>query len=96
MQPNANGLIMVNLYGDNGTSGGAVVDRDGKLIGLLSKSSTGKQVAYIEPVGPICRVLTMHNYFSRNSYHFKQKCNYCSSPLLSGNQVSLPCLEPLT
>lgn len=78
MQPNANGLIMVNLYGDNGTSGGAVVDRDGKLIGLLSKSSTGKQVAYIEPVGPICRVLAIHRYLG-HSYHHKQRCSYCSS-----------------
>jgi hypothetical protein len=78
MQTNANGLLMVNLYGDNGTSGGAIVDREGKLIGLLSKSTTGRQVAYIEPIAPICRVLAKHLFVGRNSLHFREKCLYCS------------------
>lgn len=77
MQSNFYGLIMVNLYGDSGTSGGAIVDRDGKLVGLLSKSSVGKQVAYIEPVGPVHRVLLKHQFLGRSGLHIKEKCSYC-------------------
>lgn len=79
IQNNAAGLIMINLYGDSGTSGGAVVDREGKLVGLLSKSATGKQVAYVEPVYPIYRVLQKHQFNSRTGSHIKEKCLYCSS-----------------
>ena len=78
MQSNYSGLIMVNLYGDSGTSGGAVVDREGKLVGILSKSSTGKQVAFIEPVRSMSRVITKHQ-FTRSGIHIKEKCTYCSS-----------------
>jgi hypothetical protein len=80
VQANANGLVMVNLYGDSGTSGGAIIDRDGKLIGILSMSITGKHVAYIEPVGPITRVLAKHHFIGKQKQlHFKEKCDYCCS-----------------
>lgn len=50
-------MLLVNIYGDNGSSGGAVVDREGRLVGILSMSTLGKQVAYIEPVVPIIRAV---------------------------------------
>jgi hypothetical protein len=98
MQTNANGLLMVNLYGDNGTSGGAIVDRECKLIGLLSKSTTGRQVAYIEPIAPICRVLVKHLFVGRAhnnsntpSLHFRERCLYCSPP---PHSVPTPSVAP--
>lgn len=90
MQTNANGLIMANLYGDSGTSGGAIIDRDGKLIGILSMSVTDKRVAYIEPVGPICRVLAKHRFIGRQKLHFQEKCEYCTAPKIAENRLSFP------
>jgi CBS-domain-containing membrane protein len=57
IQMSSEGMLLVNIYGDNGCSGGAVVDREGHLVGILSMSTLGKQVAYIEPVVPIIRAL---------------------------------------
>lgn len=37
-QNDPNGDILINLLSDDGSSGGPVVDRDGHLIGLLSRS----------------------------------------------------------
>ena len=57
IQKSAEGMLLVNIYGDSGSSGGALVDREGKLVGVLSMSTLGKQVAYVEPVVPIMRVV---------------------------------------
>ena len=37
-QNGANGDILISLLSDEGASGGPVVDREGELIGLLSRS----------------------------------------------------------
>ncbi len=77
---------MVNFFCDYGTSGGAVVDREGKVVGLMSKSSTGKQVAYIEPVGPLVRAIALHSFMGRNRVHFVGGCEYCRCLVTNGRK----------
>ena len=54
-----NRQLLVNFYSDYGSSGGAVIDRDGCLVGILSSSPRlgAKQSAYIEPLYPLLNLL---------------------------------------
>ena len=50
--------LLVNFYGDFGSSGGAVCDRYGLLVGILSASRISmRQSAFIEPLYPLYHLL---------------------------------------
>lgn len=56
----SDGMLIVNIYGDNGSSGGALVDREGRLVGTLSMSIiNGRQIAFIEPIAPVIRAMNI-------------------------------------
>lgn len=71
-----NGLLLVNVYNDNGASGGPVLDRLGRLAGVMScvnPDETGK--AYIEPIGNFTSLLQSHYFF--NNRHDPLTCSFC-------------------
>ena len=47
---NPQGDILINVLSDDGSSGGPVVDRDGELIGLLSRSHQYIRYSCVQPV----------------------------------------------
>jgi hypothetical protein len=50
--------LLINFYSDFGSSGGAVVDCEGNLVGLLSNSILKvKPTAYVEPIYPLLNLL---------------------------------------
>lgn len=50
--------LLTNFYSDFGSSGGAVVDCEGELVGLMSKSILKeKPIAYVEPLYPLLNLL---------------------------------------
>jgi hypothetical protein len=63
------GVILASFYSDKGSSGGAVVDREGQLVGILSMSHTTNQAAYVEPVIDIIKLFES-NYLSREQLMF--------------------------
>lgn len=76
-----NGLLLVNVYNDNGASGGPVLDRLGRLVGVLScvnPNETAK--AYIEPIAKFVELLQRHTFI--DNIHDPQ-CQICEAhPLL--------------
>lgn len=50
--------LLINFYSDFGSSGGAVVDCEGNLVGLISNSILKiKPTAYVEPLYPLLNLL---------------------------------------
>lgn len=70
------GLLLVNVYNENGASGGPVLDRLGRLVGVLSCANPDEAgIAYIEPIQKFVKLLQMHT-FTENR-HDPAKCNFC-------------------
>ena len=77
-----NGLLLVNVYNDNGASGGPVLDRLGRLVGVLSCVNPNESAkAYIEPITKFVELLQKHTFIE--NIHDPQYCNICEAhPLL--------------
>lgn len=57
-----NGMLLVSLTSAKGSSGGAVVDRDGELIGVLSMSHTERAATYVEYVADMMNFVSQHKF----------------------------------
>lgn len=51
------GDILISLLSDDGASGGPVIDREGKLIGLLSRSHTFIKFSCVQPLRNMFEIL---------------------------------------
>lgn len=65
-QNDPQGDILISLLSDSGTSGGPVLDREGCLIGLLSRSHDYVKFSCIQPVRDLFEIL--HVAYSPGTY----------------------------
>jgi hypothetical protein len=81
-----NGLLLVNhVYNEYGASGGPVLDRLGRLVGVLScVHPDEKAKAFIEPAGKFVKLLQKHTF--QHNRHDPQTCNYCQQHPLVKNK----------
>jgi hypothetical protein len=72
----SNGLIVVNVFSECGASGGPAVDRQGRLVGVLSCAQRTMSMAYIEPIGNFIKLLQRHEFIGNR--HDPSRCTYCA------------------
>ena len=74
---NINGLLLVNhVYNEYGASGGPVLDRLGRIVGVLScVHPDEKSKAFIEPIAKFVKLLQKHDF--KGNRHNSHTCRYC-------------------
>ena len=72
----SNGLIVVNVFSECGASGGPAVDRQGRIVGVLSCAQRTMSMAYIEPIGVFIKLLQRHEFIGNR--HDPSHCSCCA------------------
>ncbi len=57
VKDNVNGDIQIKLLSDCGSSGGPILDREGSLLGLLSRSYESVKNSCVQPIKNLAEIL---------------------------------------
>lgn len=71
------GLLLVNhIYNENGASGGAALDRMGRIVGVMSCVNMKEPTQiFVEPIGSFIKLLQKHHFYQNR--HDPKNCNFC-------------------